>query len=108
MCFCEKKYLIISTRGIQGPHSFESVKRLNLCICKSIIVSKWANTTRKGLAHVSRTDIEVKVRKTIETFIIESVCDLVPLLVEVQMNGLYILLSKMDKIMDQTMFEDPE
>jgi hypothetical protein len=27
---------------------------------------------------------------------------------EVQMNGLYLLLSKMNKIMALTMFEDPE
>jgi hypothetical protein len=55
---------------------------------------------QRGVAHVSKVDIQMKARKTIETFTIESVCDLALPFVEVQMNGLYILLSNMDKIMD--------
>ncbi len=63
---------------------------------------------QQGVAHVSKTDIEAKARKTTETFTIESVCDLAPPPMEVQMNGLYVLLSKMNKIMALTMLEDPE
>lgn len=48
---------------------------------------------QRGVAHVSTTNIEVKTRKTTEAFTIESMCDLAPFLVEVQMNALYILLS---------------
>jgi hypothetical protein len=64
--------------------------------------------SQKDVAHVSRIDIQAKARKTTETFIIESVCDLAPPPMEVQMNGLYILLSKMNKVMAMTMFEDLE
>jgi len=46
--FCEERYLILSMKGIKGPHSFESIKKLNLCIGKSIIISKWVNITTKG------------------------------------------------------------
>jgi hypothetical protein len=49
---------------------------------------------QKGVIHVSRTDIEAKARKTSETFIIESVCDLALPPMEVQMNGLYVLLQR--------------
>ncbi len=63
---------------------------------------------QKGVAHVSITDIEVKTRKTTKTFTIESICDLAHPPMEVQMNGLYILLSKMNKVMALTMLEDPK
>ncbi len=61
---------------------------------------------QKGVAHVSITNIETKAKKTIETFTIESICDLAPPPMEVQMNVLYILLSKMNKVMALTMLED--
>jgi len=63
---------------------------------------------QNGLTHISRVDIETKTRKTTETFTIKSICDLTPPLVEIQMNGLYILLSEMNKIMASTMFENPK
>jgi hypothetical protein len=53
-----------------------------------------------NVAHVSRVNIEAKARKTTETFTTESTCDLAPHPVEVQMNGLYVLLLKTYKIMD--------
>jgi hypothetical protein len=59
---------------------------------------------QNGVTHISRVDIETKTRKTTKTFIIESTCDLAPLLVEVQMNGLYVLLSEMNTIVTPTMF----
>jgi hypothetical protein len=62
---------------------------------------------QKGVAHVSRIDIKVKARKTTETFTIENICDLAPPPMEVQMNGLYVLLSNMNKVMALTMLEDP-
>jgi hypothetical protein len=61
-----------------------------------------------NVTHVSRVNIEAKARKTIETFTIENTCDLAPLPVEVQVSGLYILLLKTNKIMDQTMLENPK
>ncbi len=73
-----------------------------------LLFSDGRTLPQKGVAHVSRTDIEVKARKTTETFTIGSVCDLAPPPMEVQMNGLYILLSKMNKIMALTMLKDPE
>jgi hypothetical protein len=59
---------------------------------------------QNGVTHISRADIETKTRKTTKTFTIESICDLVHPLVEVQMNGLYVLLSEMNTIMPPTMF----
>jgi len=61
---------------------------------------------QRGVAHVSIIDIEVKSNKTIETFTIKSACD--PLPMEVQMNGFYVLLSKINKIMDWIMLENPK
>jgi hypothetical protein len=61
---------------------------------------------QRDASHVSKIDIEVKARKTTETFTIERACNLAPLPMEVQMNGFYVLLSKMDKIMDRTMVEN--
>ncbi len=63
---------------------------------------------QKGVAHVNKIDIETKTRKTTETFTIKSICDLAPPPMEIQINGLYVLLSKMNKIMALTMFEDLE
>ncbi len=47
---------------------------------------------QKGVAHVSRTDIEAKARKTTETFTIKSVCDFAPPPMEVQINGLHFIV----------------
>ncbi len=48
---------------------------------------------QRGATHVNITNIQMKTRKTIETFIIESAYDLAPPPMEVQTNGLYVLLS---------------
>jgi hypothetical protein len=61
---------------------------------------------QNDVTHINTVDIEAKTRKTTETFTIESTCDLAPSPMEVQINGLYVLLSKMNKVMAPTMFED--
>ncbi len=71
-----------------------------------LLFSDGRTLPQKGVAHVSRIDIEAKARKATETFTIESVCDLAPPPLEIQMNVLYILLSNMNKIMALIMLED--
>ncbi len=48
---------------------------------------------QRGVAHISKANIEMKTRKTTEAFTIKGECDLAPPLVEVQINVLYVLLS---------------
>jgi hypothetical protein len=71
-----------------------------------LLFSDGRTLPQKGVAHVSRIDIEVKARKATETFTIKSVCDLAPPPLEIQMNVLYTLLSNMNKIMALIMLED--
>jgi len=64
--------------------------------------------SQNGVTHISRANIKAKTKKKIETFTIESTCDLAPPPLEVQMNGLYVLLSEMNKVMALIMLEDLE
>jgi hypothetical protein len=86
----------------------KTLKDLTYVLACLSLFSNGQTLQQRGVAHVSKVDIEAKTRKTNETFTIKSMCDLAPPLMEVQMNALYILLSQKNKTMDQTMFENPK
>jgi len=60
-----------------------------------------ATLPHKGIPPLSRLKIKVKARSIVETFIVESTCELSPPPLEVKINGLYVLLSKTDIVMDR-------
>ncbi len=59
----------------------------------------------KGVPHLSRSNIEMKVRSIVETFTMESSCGLPPLPLEVKINGLYVLLLETNIVMDRKQLE---
>jgi hypothetical protein len=52
--------------------------------------------------------MEAKALAIAKTFTIEGDYELFPPLKEVSMNGLFVLLSKTDMIMDRTLLQDPK
>ncbi len=62
----------------------------------------------RATTHQTIADIEAKARAHAETFTMESSCELPTPPLEVKMKGLYILLSKIDIIMNKTIMEDLE
>ncbi len=50
----------------------------------------------------------MKARPIVETFTVESTCELSPPPLEVKINGLYVLLSKTDIFMDRKQLEKPK
>jgi hypothetical protein len=59
----------------------------------------------KRVPHLSRSNIEVKVRSIVETFTMESSCGLPPFPLEVKINGLYVLMSETNIVMDRKQLE---
>jgi hypothetical protein len=59
----------------------------------------------KGVPHLSKSGIEAKVRSIVETFTMESSCGLPLLPLEVKINGLYVLLSETNIVMDRKKLE---
>jgi hypothetical protein len=63
---------------------------------------------QRNLTNFSRAKVEAKALATIEIFIIEGGCELPPPLKEVLMNGLFVLLSKTNIVMDMTLLQNPK
>jgi hypothetical protein len=59
----------------------------------------------KGVQHLSRSEIEVKVRSIVETFTMESSFGLPPFPLEIKINGQYVLLSEKNIVMDRKQLE---
>jgi hypothetical protein len=57
---------------------------------------------------VSRLEIEAKARSIAKTFTVESTREVLPPPLEIKINGLYVLLSKIDIVMDKKQLEKPE
>jgi hypothetical protein len=62
----------------------------------------------KNTTHFTRANVEAKVKAIVKSFTIESSCELPPPLVEVKINGLYVLLSKTYIVMDSKILEKIE
>jgi hypothetical protein len=60
-----------------------------------------ATLPHKGVPPVSRLEIEAKARSIAETFIVENTYELLSPPLEVKINGLYVLLSKTNVVMDR-------
>ncbi len=58
---------------------------------------------------MSKEEVEKKARENVElSFIVESSRKLLHPRAKVKMNGLYVLLSKIDIVLDKTCLEDPK
>jgi len=62
----------------------------------------------KVVIRQTKVDIEVKAKAHVETFIVESSCELPTLSLKVKLKRFYILLFKTDTIMNRTILEDLE
>jgi hypothetical protein len=62
----------------------------------------------KVVALQTKVDIEAKARAHVETFIMESSCELPTPPLKVKMRRFYVLLSKTNAIMNRTILEDFE
>jgi hypothetical protein len=67
-----------------------------------------ATLLQKGVPLFNRSQIEVKARSIAKTFTMESTCERPPPPLEVKIIGLYILLSKIDIVVDRKLLEKPE
>jgi len=57
--------------------------------------------------NMNKEEVKKKARKNVELpFMVESSCELLHPPTKVKINGLYVLLSEIDTIMDRTCFED--
>jgi hypothetical protein len=80
-------------KGIKSPHSLKALKDSTYVLASISLFPDGWTLPQRGATHVSITNIEMKARKTTKTFIIENAYDLAPPPMEVQKNGLYVLLS---------------
>jgi hypothetical protein len=62
----------------------------------------------KVAAHQTRAEIEAKARVHVETFIVESFCELPTPPPKVKMSGLYVLLFETYTFRSRTILEDPK
>jgi hypothetical protein len=63
---------------------------------------------QKGVPPFSRSQIEAKVSSITETFTMESICKLPLPPLEINISGLYVLLSETDIVMDKKLLEKLE
>jgi len=63
---------------------------------------------QRGIPLINRSQIKAKARSIVETFTMESTCELRPPPLEDKINGLYILLSEIDIVMDRKILEKLE
>jgi hypothetical protein len=62
----------------------------------------------KNTTHFTRAYVKAKVKAIAKNFTSESSCELLPPSVEMKINGLYVLLSKIDIVMDMKILEKPK
>jgi hypothetical protein len=62
----------------------------------------------RNTTHFIRADVKARAKAITKKFTIESSCELPPPLIEVKFNGLYVLLSKTDIVMDMKILEKLE
>jgi hypothetical protein len=62
----------------------------------------------RNTTHFVRTDVKAKAKAIFKNFTIESSCELPPPLIEVKINGLYVLLSKTNIVMEVKILDKPE
>jgi hypothetical protein len=62
----------------------------------------------KNTTHFTRINVQAKVKAIVKSFIVESSCELPPPLVEVKINGLYVLLLETYIVMDKKILEKLE
>ncbi len=61
-----------------------------------------------GIPLINRSQIKAKARSIVETFIVESTCELPPPPLEDKITRLYILMSETDIVMDKKILEKPK
>jgi hypothetical protein len=62
----------------------------------------------RNTTHFKKVDVKAKAKVIAESFTIESFYELPLPLVEVKINGLYVLLLETDNVMDKKILEKPE
>lgn len=62
----------------------------------------------RNTTHFTRIDVKAKAKAIAKKFIIKSSCELPPPSVEMKINGLYVLLSKTDIMIDKKILGKPE
>jgi hypothetical protein len=62
----------------------------------------------RNTMHFKKLDVKAKVKAITKKFIVESSCELPPPLTEVKINGLYVLLSKTNTVINMMILEKPE
>ncbi len=67
-----------------------------------------ATLSQKGVPPFNRSQIETKVKSIVETFIVESTCELPPPLLEIKIIRLYVLLLKTYIVIDKKLLEKPK
>jgi hypothetical protein len=68
---CEERYLILFMKGIKGPHS-KALKDLTHVLVGLSLFLDGQTLPQRGVAHVSKINIEAKTRKTTEAFTIKA------------------------------------